>query len=95
MKLSELLESAIKFLEKIDSVRHKAERNFQKKAREVKKTVFIFFLSYVLLVTGLLLVFAGVITYLSGFFPIEIILVVSGLIMIYVVLLLNGSKKQR
>jgi hypothetical protein len=83
----------IHFLDRLEGIKKSTGKRIDDKFRLLKREVLSFFLALEFMIISLIMVTTGVIILLTRWFPIDLVLIVSGILILYVLMLLKLAKR--
>mgnify|MGYP006289840291 CR=1 FL=1 len=95
MQISRIISGAINLLDSFERFKNDAERRAVHEANKIKRRIIMEFFQWSFFALSLLLVLAGVLLFFTRFFPGDLVILVSGVILLYVAMIIGLLKKKR
>ena len=93
MNINNMIDSAIRLIENLQRFRHDTEKMVYRSIRRAKRRALAMALQIVLYLFGAVLIVAGGILFLSRYFSIDMVLLVSGVVIVFISLIVGlGSR---
>jgi hypothetical protein len=93
MKFSNILDSAVNLLDRFQIFQFEVQKQIAAEMKRVQRRIMLKLYQALLFGVGMLLLLAGGIVFLSRYFPSDLVILGSGLIIIYVALMIGMIKR--
>lgn len=93
IQISKMIEQVFNLIDGLDSLKRNTERKIKYEIRRAKRNLVLYLIQTTLMGIGVLLILAGVIIFITRFFPVEFVLLGVGLVITYLAFIIKIMKR--